>query len=178
MKKKDTDFEDLYKKYAPMLYRTAFRMVKNDADALDIVQEAFIRIYSNLDRFRKQSNIQTWMYRIVMNLCYDHFRRRKKVTFVSENEIFKNDENQVRFVSNSINEFENLENQRKQNLQRAVEHLTLKQRTVFNLRIYEELSYEEISRIMKIKVGTAKATFFQAVEKLKNIMKEMEKNEM
>ncbi len=93
MEKKD--FEELYKRYAPMLYRTAFRMVKNDADALDIVQEAFIRIYNNMDRFRKESNIKTWMYRIVMNLCYDHFRRRKKVTFIPEDEIFKNDEEQV-----------------------------------------------------------------------------------
>ncbi|HOL50013.1 MAG TPA: sigma-70 family RNA polymerase sigma factor, partial [bacterium] len=64
---------------------------------------------------------------------------------------------------------------RRQTLQRALEHLTVRQRTVFNLRIYEELSYEEIAKIMKIKVGTAKATFFQSVEKIKTIMKEMEK---
>lgn len=176
MEKKD--FEELYKRYAPMLYRIAFRMVKNDADALDIVQEAFIRIYNNLDRFRKQSNIQTWMYRIVMNLCYDHFRRRKKITFIPEHEIFKNDEENLQFTTNNVNEFENLENQRKQNLQKALEHLTLRQRTVFNLRIYEELSYEEIASIMKIKIGTAKATFFQAVEKIKQIMKEIQKHEM
>lgn len=172
---KKEEFEQLYKKYAPMLYRTAYRMVKNDADALDIVQEAFIRIYNSLHGFRKQSNIQTWMYRIVMNLCYDYFRRRKKISFVSENEIFDRDEHQEKLASSNINEIEDIENQRKQNLQKALEHLTLRQRTVFNLRIYEELSYEEIARIMKIKTGTAKATFFQTVEKLKHIMKEMEK---
>ncbi|MCM8758324.1 MAG: RNA polymerase sigma factor [Candidatus Omnitrophica bacterium] len=172
------DFEELYKMYAPVLYRTAFRMVKNDADALDIVQEAFIRIYNNFDKFKRRSSIQTWMYRIVMNLCYDYFRRKKKVTFVSEDEIFKDGEEQGQFTKNNLNDFENLEDKRKQNLQKALEHLTLRQRTVFNFRIYEELSYEEIASIMKIKVGTAKATFFQAVEKIKQIMKEMEKNEM
>ncbi len=87
--------------------------------------------------------------------------------------------NRYKFVETitSMN-FESLENQRKQNLQKAVEYLTLRQRTIFNLRIYEELSYEEIATIMKIKIGTAKATFFQAVEKIKQVMKEMEKNEM
>ncbi|MCM8821743.1 MAG: sigma-70 family RNA polymerase sigma factor [Candidatus Omnitrophica bacterium] len=173
MEKKE--FEQIYKKYANMLYRTAYRMVKNDADALDIVQEAFIRIYNGFDRFRNQANIQTWMYRIVMNLCYDHFRRRKKVSFVSEQEIFDPDGNQESLAGDNINEFADLEEQRKKNLQKALELLTLRQRTVFNLRIYEEFSYEEIARIMKVKIGTAKATFFQAVEKLKIIMKEMEK---
>ncbi len=169
------EFEEIYKKYAPMLYRTAYRMMKNDADALDIVQEAFIRIYNGIDGFRKQSDIRTWMYRIVMNLCYDHFRRRKKVAFVSEQDFFDSDSNKSTFATDSINEFDDLENQRRQNLQKALEYLTLRQKTVFNLRIYEELSYEEIAKIMKIKIGTAKATFFQAVEKLKIIMKEMEK---
>ncbi|MCM8788643.1 MAG: RNA polymerase sigma factor [Candidatus Omnitrophica bacterium] len=169
------EFEQIYKMYADMLYRTAYRMVKNDADALDIVQEAFIRIYNGIDKFRNQSNIRTWMYRIVMNLCYDHFRRRKKVSFISENEEFNLDGKQESFASDSINEIDNLEEQRKQNLHRALEYLTFRQRTVFNLRIYEELPYEEIARIMRVRIGTAKATFFQAVEKLKVIMKEMEK---
>ncbi|MCM8825742.1 MAG: sigma-70 family RNA polymerase sigma factor [Candidatus Omnitrophica bacterium] len=173
MEKKE--FEQIYKKYANMLYRTAYRMVKNDADALDIVQEAFIRIYNGFDRFRNQANIQTWMYRIVMNLCYDYFRRKKRISFISENQIFDPEGSENSFTVDSINEFENLEEQRKQNLQKALEHLTLRQRTVFNLRVYEELPYEEIARIMKVKIGTAKATFFQAVEKLKIIMKEMEK---
>lgn len=169
------EFEQLYKKYAPMLYRTAFRMVKNEPDALDIVQEAFIKIYNGIEKFRNESNIRTWMYRIVMNLCYDYFRKRKKIRFVSEQEIFNSDGKQDVFASNENIDLEEIENQRRQNLQKALENLTLRQKTVFNLRIYEELSYEEIARIMKVKVGTAKATFFQAVEKLKIIMKEMEK---
>ncbi len=171
----EKDFEHLYKRYAPMLYRTAYRMVKNDADALDIVQDAFIRVFNGLGKFRNEANVQTWMYRIVMNLCYDYFRKRKRILFVSEKDIFDSEANQEMPVNESTGEFAELENQRKQNLQMALEKLTLRQKTVFNMRIYEELSYEEISKIMKIKVGTAKATFFQAVEKLKTIMKEMEK---
>ncbi|HOK80389.1 MAG TPA: RNA polymerase sigma factor [bacterium] len=169
------EFEKLYKRYAPVLYRTAYRMVKNDADALDIVQEAFIRIYNGLSKFRNESHIQTWMYRIVTNLCYDYFRKRKKITFVSEQELFDPDAGQESFQNIHIRDVNEIEQTRKQNLKRALEHLTLRQRTVFNLRIYEELSYEEIAKIMKVKVGTAKATFFQSVEKIKAIMKEMEK---
>jgi len=171
----EKEFEKLYQRYAPVLYRTAYRMLKNDADALDIVQEAFIRIYNGLSKFRKQSNIQTWMYRIVMNLCYDHFRRKKKITFVSEQEIFNPDQEKENFATEAFSDFNEVESRRKQNLQKALEQLTLRQKTIFNLRIYEELTYEEIAKIMKIKVGTAKATFFQAVEKIKTIMKEMEK---
>jgi len=172
------EFEQLYKRYAPMLYRTAYRMVKNDADALDIVQDAFIRIFNSFTKFRNEANVQTWMYRIVMNLCYDYFRKRKKVLFVSERDISDYDNNQQIPSDDNVEKIADLENQRKQNLQIALDKLTLRQRTVFNLRIYDELSYEDISKIMNIKIGTAKATFFQAVEKLKIIMKEMEKNEL
>jgi len=173
MEKKE--FEELYKRYAPVLYRTAYRMVKNDADALDVVQEAFIRIYNGLSKFRNESHIQTWMYRIVMNLCYDYFRKRKKITFVSEQELFDPEAGQESLQNISNRDADEISQMRRQTLQRALEHLTVRQRTVFNLRIYEELSYEEIAKIMKIKVGTAKATFFQSVEKIKTIMKEMEK---
>ncbi|HOJ31156.1 MAG TPA: RNA polymerase sigma factor [bacterium] len=169
------EFEELYKRYAPVLYRTAYRMVKNDADALDVVQEAFIRIYNGLSKFRNESHIQTWMYRIVMNLCYDYFRKRKKITFVSEQELFDPEAGQESLQNISNRDADEISQMRRQTLQRALEHLTVRQRTVFNLRIYEELSYEEIAKIMKIKVGTAKATFFQSVEKIKTIMKEMEK---
>ncbi|HPO52525.1 MAG TPA: RNA polymerase sigma factor [bacterium] len=169
------EFEKLYKRYAPVLYRTAYRMVKNDADALDVVQEAFIRIYNGLSKFRNESHIQTWMYRIVMNLCYDYFRKRKKITFVSEQELFDPEAGQESLQNISNRDADEISQMRRQTLQRALEHLTVRQRTVFNLRIYEELSYEEIAKIMKIKVGTAKATFFQSVEKIKTIMKEMEK---
>lgn len=169
------EFEHFYKKYASMLYRTAYRMVKNDADALDIVQDAFIRIFNSLEKFRNESHIKTWMYRIVMNLCYDYFRKRKRILFVSEKDIFDSEVDQQISVNENGGKFIELENQRKLNLKTALERLTLRQKTVFNLRIYEEMSYEEISKIMKIKVGTAKATFFQAVEKLKIIMREMEK---
>jgi len=169
------EFEELYKRYAPVLYRTAYRMVKNDADALDVVQEAFIRNYNGLSKFRNESHIQTWMYRIVMNLCYDYFRKRKKITFVSEQELFDPEAGQESLQNISNRDADEISQMRRQTLQRALEHLTVRQRTVFNLRIYEELSYEEIAKIMKIKVGTAKATFFQSVEKIKTIMKEMEK---
>ena len=169
------EFEELYKRYAPVLYRTAYRMVKNDADALDVVQEAFIRIYNGLSKFRNESHIQTWMYRIVTNLCYDYFRKRKKITFVSEQELFDPEAGQESLQNISNRDADEISQMRRQTLQRALEHLTVRQRTVFNLRIYEELSYEEIAKIMKIKVGTAKATFFQSVEKIKTIMKEMEK---
>ncbi len=86
-------FEQLYKLYAPMLYRVAYRMVKNYADAMDIVQEAFIRIYNSYDRFKEASHIKTWMYRIVMNLCYDYFRKKKKVSTVSDQEFFDPEKN-------------------------------------------------------------------------------------
>ncbi|HPP66604.1 MAG TPA: RNA polymerase sigma factor, partial [bacterium] len=160
------EFEYIYKTYMPILYRTAYRMVKNDADALDIVQDAFIRILNGLKNFRNQANIQTWMYRIVMNLCYDYFRKRKKIVFVSEKDIFDSETGAETPATDDIKRME-IENQRKQNLHIALERLTLRQKTVFILRIYEELSYQQIAKIMKIKIGTAKATFFQAVEKIK-----------
>ncbi|MCL4377583.1 MAG: RNA polymerase sigma factor [Actinobacteria bacterium] len=170
-KEKENKLEEAYYKYAQLLYNTAFRLLQNNDDSLEIVQEAFLRALNSFSKFRNQAKIQTWLYRITINLCYDRLRGKKRITFIPEQKLIFQFDKTV----------ENMKEPEKQEekmlmLDKAIESLTLKQKTIFTLRIYNDLPYEEIAKIMKVKTGTAKAAFSQTVEKLKNILKLMEKD--
>jgi RNA polymerase sigma-70 factor (ECF subfamily) len=170
--KEENRLEEAYYKYAPMLYNTTFRLIQNNEDSLEIVQETFLRALNSFSSFRNQAKIQTWLYRIVINLCYDRLKKKKRVTYIPEEKlIFQIDKNADNFKKSEWQEEKILK------INKAIESLTLKQKTIFTLKVYNDLSYEEISKIMKVKIGTAKATFFQTVEKLKNIIELMEKKD-
>jgi RNA polymerase sigma-70 factor (ECF subfamily) len=168
MMSEDPGFEKFYQQYAAQLHKTAYRMVENNADAMDIVQEAFLRAMKGFPKFRNESQVKTWLYRIVMNLCYDHFRKRKKISFLPDDQL------PARQTAEENFEEKEKRTVRVECLRRSLDALTGRQRAVFTLRIYQELSYDEISRILGIRIGTAKATYFQAVEKLKTAMRATE----
>lgn len=71
-------FEDIYTSYRSKVYTTAFRMLSHHADAEDITQDVFVRVYKKLGSFRGEAQFSTWIYRITMNCCLDHLRRRKR----------------------------------------------------------------------------------------------------
>lgn len=75
--KPGTDFESLYRDYRSRVFSTAFRMVKNYADAEDITQDVFVKVFKKLDSFRGEAALSTWIYRIAVNACLDFLRRRK-----------------------------------------------------------------------------------------------------
>ncbi|MCR4416842.1 MAG: sigma-70 family RNA polymerase sigma factor [Ignavibacteria bacterium] len=162
-------FNLLVEKYKRKIYLTVYRLLGNHEDASDITQEVIIKMYNELKNFRRESSIYTWIYRIATNLSLNELKRRKIRSFFDFDEVeewlFK-DEKQSPELSFRENELSN-------KIQEAINKLPEKQRTVFTLRYYDGLSYEEISEILGTSVGALKANYFHAINKLQKELKDV-----
>ena len=157
-------FRMLVEKFQQQMYWHIRRMVVGHEDAKDVLQETFIRIFRYLDDFRSESSLSTWIYRITTNECI-RFLNRKKEQAISTEEVQEELMNKL-----MASEYVDYENAMTVKFQQAVLKLPEKQRLVFNLRYYDELSYEEISQITDSKVETLKANYHFAKEKIKEYM--------
>lgn len=157
-------FRMLVEKYQSSIYWHIRRMVISHEDAEDVSQETFIRIFRHLDDFREESSLQTWIYRIATNECIRFLNRRKEQAVSSE-------EVQADLMNKLMaSEYVDYDNAMEVKFQQAILRLPEKQRLVFNLRYYDDLKYEEISRITDTKVDTLKANYHFAKEKIKEYM--------
>jgi len=153
-------FEGFYRDYAGKLYGVAFRMVNDRQDAMDIVQESFIRAYKNWEKFRNESAVSTWLYRITLNLSYEFLKKRSKDGTLPIEKDFED-------RRLNVGEKDIINADIADSIKKEIDNLTSKQKTVFILKCYEELTYEEIARITKSRVGTVKATYFQVLQKIR-----------
>lgn len=159
-------FEGLLERYGRRIYQLAYRMAGNEADAKDLTQEAFIRVYRALGRIDPQANLESWLYRIVTNLYIDMLRRRPKVRVESLDAPLvtpKGDE-VVREVPDLSADPEEavLSAQLDADIQRALAALSVDLRMVVVLSDIEGRSYEEISEALRIPVGTVKSRLHRA----------------
>ncbi len=159
-------FNLIVEKYSQQLYYHIRRMVISHDDANDLVQDTFVKAFTNLDKFRYDSAVYTWLYRIATNTCLNFLDKKKRqYTFSALN-----------FEDNLINTLETDEyfdgNEIQMKLQKAILTLPPKQRLVFNMKYYDELKYNEISEILKISVGSLKASYHHAVTKIEKYLKE------
>ncbi len=166
MKEKE-NFEECYIKYANKIYGVAYKMVNNHQDAVDIVQEVFLRAYKNWNNFKGLSQISTYLYRIAVNLSYNFLKKRKRFKKI-ENKDF---ENWQKFSSNVKFEDCVRDEELVDEIKKEIDNLTEKQKAIFILKTFEELKYEEIANILKKRVGTVKATYFQALQKIRENLK-------
>lgn len=157
-------FEELVLRYQKSIYYFVLRMLKHPPEAEDTVQKIFLLAYQNIKGFRSESSFKTWLYRIGINQCNNFFRQNKNREFTSVDDIPVTD-------SSANQEGDLSEKEVLQTLRKAVEHLPYKQRMVVTLRIYQELSFEEIGKALDMKANSAKVNFHHALEKLKNRMK-------
>lgn len=165
VKKGDTEaFEELVIRHQKSIYYFVLRILKNPQDAEDTVQRIFLLAYQNIKGFRADSTFKTWIYRIGINQCHNHFRQNKNREFISVDDIPVTD-------SKAGPEGEFSDRERLSYLQKAVERLPYKQRMVVTLRIYQELSFEEIGKTLNIGTNSAKVNFHHALEKLKDRIK-------
>ena len=144
-------FETVLKNYQYYAYTVAFRALTNDDDAKDVVQECFIRIWKNLGGYNAKIKFTTWMYKIVVNLCYDKLRRRKteyERNEVLDEQLICGEDNPERLLSNK---------EQAEIIKHISDGLPEKQRMVFVLRDLEELTTDEVSQIMEISVESVKA---------------------
>ena len=157
-------FRMLVDQFQQSMYWHIRRMVVSHEDAEDVLQETFIRIFRYIGDFRSESSLSTWIYRIVTNECI-RFLNKKKEEILSSEEVQEDLLNKL-----MASEYVDYENEMEVKFQQAVLRLPEKQRVVFNLRYYDELSYEEISKITDSKVETLKANYHFAKEKIKEYM--------
>jgi len=151
-----------------------YQMIKNHEETEDIVQETFIKAFHSLASYNDTYALSTWLYKIAYNSCIDSIRKKKLKTTPLDKPIqFHSSEIQIeiRDESNSP-EKDYLLSEKRQRIQNTIDALPERYRTVIVLRHQEERSYEEISRLLRIPIGTVKARIFRAREILKKKLRE------
>ena len=141
-------------------------MVIDHDDANDVLQNMFIKVWKGLENFREDSRLYTWMYRIATNECLSFIEQQKRRASVSMDEVGEGLANKVKADSN----FD--ANRLEWKLQLAIQQLPEKQRVVFNLRYYDEMPYEEMSRVLDTSEGALKASYHHAAKKIEAFIRE------
>ena len=153
-------FQLLVSTYQKKLYYQIRRIVTFHDDADDILQEVLINIWKNLKNFKWESALNSWLYRIATNECLSFIEQQKRKASISMDEV-------VEVLSNKVKADSNFDaNKLEWKLQLAIQQLPEKQRVVFNLRYYDEMPYEEMSRILDTSEGALKASYHHAAKKI------------
>jgi RNA polymerase sigma factor (sigma-70 family) len=164
--RKNQAFNLIVKKYQERLYWHIRRLVINHEDADDLLQDTFLKAWNGLARFRGESRIYTWLYRIATNESLSFLNDKRKKFFLPFVDVEKgmgsNLESDAYFNGDEL----------QLRLQKAILTLPAKQRIVFNMRYYDEMKYEEMAEILNTSVGALKASYHHAVKKIENIMKD------
>jgi RNA polymerase sigma factor (sigma-70 family) len=157
-------FNMLVRAYQQRVYWHVRKMVIDHDDADDITQEVFIKIHKAIENFREDSQLFTWIYRIATNECLNFLNKKRRRFFIPIEDIGAH-------LSARLDSSDNIsgdEIQRK--LQKALLQLPDKQRLVFNMRYFEDLTYEDMSEITNTSVGALKASYHHAVKKIEDYL--------
>jgi len=155
-------FNLLVREYQKRVYGLVRKMLIDHDDSDDVTQEVFIKIHKYIDNFREDSQLYTWIYRIATNECLSFLSKKKRRFFLPLEDV----NGELSRKIDSAPYISGDEIQKK--LQKALLKLPDKQRLVFNMKYYEDLSYEEISKITKTSVGALKASFHHATKKIED----------
>ena len=162
---KEQAFTILIKKYQERLYWHIRRMVVDHDDTNDVLQNVFIRVWNGLENFKEESQLYTWLYRIATNESLTFLENQKKRSAVSLSDVETG-------LSNKIKADRHFDpNRLEWKLQLAIQQLPEKQRVVFLLRYYDEMPYEEMSRVLDTSEGALKASYHHAVKKIEDYIK-------
>jgi len=164
-----SSFEMLVKSYQKKIYYLAYRMTKDHDAADDIAQETFIKAYYSLQKFKEGYGFFPWIYRICMNLAINYLKRQKFT--VAESEAFPQMEKKEAVGFDPLNIL--VGEEKRINIENAIEKLPPPFKAVFVLKVYEDLSYEEISKTLNISKGTVMSRLFRARERLIKELKEV-----
>jgi RNA polymerase sigma-70 factor (ECF subfamily) len=152
-------FDELVVKYQKPLYSLLYRMVSNRDDAADLLQKTFVKAFTGLNSFERRSSFKTWLYQIAINLAKNVYRDRSRARQVPIDNVV------IRINSRTLETL--IAKEDRILLRQALAGLPEKQRLTLLLRIQEDKKFEEIADIMKCSIGTAKANYHHAVQKLK-----------
>src|SRR5215203_4082309 len=159
---KEKAYTSIIKKYQERLYWHIRRIVIDHDDANDVLQNVFIRVWNGLANFREDAQLYTWLYRIATNESLSFLEQQKKRSAVPFGDVEEG-------LSNKIKADKHFDaNKLEWKLQLAIQQLPEKQRAVFTLRYYDEMPYEEMSRVLGTSEGALKASYHHAVKKIED----------
>ena len=167
-------FSQIIDKYEKMVYNLAYRIFNNTSDAEDMTQEIFIKIYKNIYKCEGKQSIKTWVYTIAYNTCIDEVRKRKGKNNISLDMEIEGEENSfsLNIPSNEHTpESALLEKEGLLEIEQAINSLNEVNKTLIFLRDIKGLSYNEISEIMQLNIGTVKSRLNRARNLHKNMIK-------
>ena len=165
-------FRVLVERHSRSVFRLAYRMTGNQADAEEVVQEAFLRAYRRLDKFEERANFGTWVYRIGVNCALDLMRKRKTEMEQRVTQHASDDEDRPDLMESAPStdpapDRIALSGELREHVEKAMGLLSPVERTAFVLRHHEGRSIEEIGAVLKLSVGATKNSVFRAVQKLR-----------
>jgi len=164
-------FETLIQSHQKKVYNIALRMTKNPEDALELSQDALVRAFLAIKKFRGDSSFATWLYRITMNVCTDFLRKRNKATVVSIEQPDYENEQAIQIAGNEPGPDEISEkNQLKELVRDAMDQLAPEHRQVLILRDLMDMPYRDIANILNVNEGTIKSRINRARESLKKVI--------
>lgn len=165
-------FKKLVETHQKLVVNTCYGMVQNREDAQDIAQDVFIEVYRNIQKFKGDSKLSTWLYRIAVNRSLNHIRDNKKnkwfYSFEDEVAVKSKHLQQLESSKSDRPEFELENKQRTLILHEAINSLPENQKVAFTLSKYEELSYQEIAEVMDLSVSSVESLLFRAKKGLQN----------
>jgi RNA polymerase sigma-70 factor (ECF subfamily) len=162
---KERAYTAIIKKYQERLYWHIRRLVVTHDDTNDVLQNVFIRVWKGLENFKEESQLYTWLYRIATNESLTFLEGQKKRAAISLSDVEGG-------LSNSLKAEKNFDaNKLEWKLQIAIQQLPEKQRVVFTLRYYDEMPYEEMSRVLDTSAGALKASYHHAVKKIEDFIR-------
>ena len=160
--KKNGAFKNLVEQYKEQLYWVIRKVLLNHDDTDDVLQNTFMKIYLNIDNFNQNSKLFTWMYRIAINESINFINKKSKQVGLSDSEYIEEEakklESDVYFDGNKA----------ELKLQQTISTLPPKQRMIFSMRYFDEMPFKQISKILSTTEGALRASYHQAVKKIKN----------
>ena len=174
-------FDHFVRKYQPRITRVAFRLLRDTGEADCAAQESFLRAYLNIREFREGSTFETWLTRICINWCKDRLKRRRLVLYFHQAPRDDQDEEtgprDVTAHAGPSPERRALSREIREKLKDAMTTLSPRQKTIFLLKHFEELSIPEIAEVMSLDVGTIKSHLFRAAQKMRERLAEFQSGE-
>ncbi|SMD31924.1 RNA polymerase sigma-70 factor, ECF subfamily [Reichenbachiella faecimaris] len=157
-------FNLLVREYQERIYWHIRKMVIDHDDADDLVQDVFIKVWNNIHKFREDSSLYTWIYRIATNECLNFLKKKRNKFFLPINDVANE-------LSDKLDESSHVSGEEIQmKLQKALLRLPDKQRLVFNMKYFDDMKFREIAEITKTSEGALKASYHLAVKKIEQFL--------
>ena len=176
------DFAFLMREKGPMVYTLAFRLTGNPADGQDLAQETFVKAFENMSRFRADSSVGTWLYRICVNLWKNRVRHEKRRFFWRHFSLEARDGDELSAVEREAPDppsGTDLETTDRQALvQKALSQLEPEERAILVMRDMDDKAYEEISALLGVPLGTVKSRIARSRERLRQLLEPLLKNSL